>query len=181
VVDPRITDIDRRREARNISHRALCEAAGVHLTTWFYLRAGNWMPAGDTIERLERALGDLTTTLVAPSPSLIVAFIAAAEDLVLRQIGGDPRVITAAAEGKALRKPGKYARALQARRLRRFAIYLAAVELEIGNAAIARAIGVTRQQVQQARVAIETLCERPEIDALLERCRARLKSVGRNR
>ena len=63
-------------------------------------------------------------------------------------------------------------------RLRRIAVYLAAVELEVGNAEIARALGTTRQNVHQARNAVEDLRGRPAVDALLERCRKLLQGEG---
>lgn len=59
---------------------------------------------------------------------------------------------------------------LKASRLRRYAMYITAVELQVGNAALGRAIGCSRQNVKQARDWVEERRDDPGLNALLDRC-----------
>src|SRR5262249_12568477 len=138
-------------------------------------RKGDGEPLCNTVERLERALDELAIGAPrARPPAVIAGLVHAAELIVLHEVAGRKKLITEltferARRGRAL--PG----AIAAARLRRLAIYLVAVELEVSNADLGRALDMTRQNVQQARNAIEDLRERPAVDAVLDRCRALLK------
>jgi hypothetical protein len=60
-------------------------------------------------------------------------------------------------------------------RMRRLAVYLAAVELMIGNTVIARALGMSRQAVKQTRDDVEDLRSHPLVELLLDRVAAELR------
>lgn len=175
TLDPRIERLESLRAAKEISHSALCSVARVHPSTWFYLRSGDQAPRGKTLDRLERGLAALIGEQPRPA-NLIAAFVRAAEAIVLMQVAGDRRLMRELTPDRLRRgKHRQLPKAIEAGRLARIGIYLAAVEFEVGNAELARALGVTRQAVHKTRNAIEDLRERPSVDALLERCRALLK------
>jgi hypothetical protein len=173
TVDPRIVQIDRRRAERKVTHKMLCALAGVHEPNWYAMRRGEFVPKPATIERLERAVEGQSRRMASVN-SVILAFVRVAETVVAAEAARRELIAALTFERERHAPPATIARA----RLRRVAIYLAAVELEVGNADLARALKTTRQNVHQARRAIEELRERPAVDALLEHCRALLKGEG---
>lgn len=58
------------------------------------------------------------------------------------------------------------------------AIYLTAVELEIPNAEIGRALGIERQAVKQARDKVHDLRDDERVDALFDRIAASVMGKG---
>jgi hypothetical protein len=67
---------------------------------------------------------------------------------------------------------------LKAATLRRQAMYLAAVELEIGNADLGRALACSRQNIKQARDKVEDMRDADAtLDALLDRCALLLRGA----
>lgn len=175
TVDPRIDAIEKQRVARQISKNKLCGASQVHPTTYFYLRTGQQQPHVDTVGRLEKALAEFPAT--RRKLDLVAPFVAAAEAIVRAETRGDRKLTRALTfERKRRRRHGRLSRMRKsASRFRMVAIYLAAVEIEIGNAEIARALATTRQNVHKARKMIEDLRDSKLVDALLERCRVLLK------
>ena len=104
----------------------------------------------------------------------VAALIQATERTLLAEVGDDESLIEQLTfERKRRHPPSTLAR----RRLRRLAIYLVAVEMQIPNVHIARALRSTRQNVCLARQVIEDLRDRPAVDALLDRCRVLLKGA----
>lgn len=174
---PAVERVESLRAARKIPHYVLCAAARVHPTTWFYLRRGEQEARRETIERLEKGLAGLLNKDYQPRPvNVIEVFVRLAEGVVRKHIGGNRVLMRALTPDRVRRgKARKLPTAIEAGRLRRLAIYLAAVELEVGNAEIACALGLTRQGVHKARGMIEALRDSPAIDGLLERCRLELK------
>lgn len=146
-LDPRIQAIERTRKQQNLTHQELCRRASLSLPHWYSLRRGEWGPSRQTIDKLKAALHGQA----AGTPR---------ED-VLRGLFQLALAVLKLAGGKDL----------GAGRVRRLAIYLVTVELCIENADLARAIGTSRQNVQQVRNLIEDLRDRePETDRLLEYC-----------
>lgn len=170
----RIRLIEQRRRAKGIGRSRLCERAGVDWWTWERLRGGGPLRSRDALlERLERALDTIPPRTDPVLTTAILALMRLAARAVLAEAAALPAVIE---ELTVVRQRAVPATAIAQARLQRVAIYLVAVELEIPNAAIARALGMSRQNVQQARLAIEQLRDKPAVDAMLERCRAVLTS-----
>lgn len=148
-IDPRVQQIERTRKAQELTQAELCRRARVPEQNWRAIRRGAWAPSLATIERLQAALSE--QYIGTPHASIVGAIICSSQAILRMAGGGD----------------------LSDGRLRRMAIYLAAVELQIENADLARAGGMSRQNVQQARNKVEDLRERdPSINALLDRCAA---------
>lgn len=166
-----VVDIDRRRRERGISISRLLNAAGVHEGTWSLgKRGGRTRP--DTIERLEAALVALhPLSRQARPPAAIAALVRSIEFMLIREIGRDRRLM-AACDPK--RRRNRLPAQVPTGRLRLFAVYLAAVDLEIGNAELARALGIERQAIKQARDTVHDLRDDTRVDALLDRCGALL-------
>lgn len=171
-VDPRVRSIEAIRARRGLSHEELCRAAGVSCRTWAYLRRGAQAPKDFTIEKLQRALDRAEK---AP-----VNAIAALHRLALILIAGElqiPAVRVLAHDPS--QNGGRNRDWVEAARAWRCAIYLLAVELQIGNAALARAIGTNRQNVKQARDQIEDLRDDdPRIEGALDAVAAMLRGAN---
>lgn len=170
TVDPRIAAIDRARAARGLSHQELCARAPLHPSNWYFLRNGQQTPKRLTIKRLEAALA-----ASPPKPKIapLAGLVHAAEALLRAAIGRDPALLGAVSYRRANRKAA--APALAAGRLRTLALYLVAVEVEVENVAIARALGITRANVHKARNTVEELADDPRVRSLLDRCAATLR------
>lgn len=163
IVDPRITDIERERARKKISHATLCAGARVHAATWFYLRRGEQVPRASTLARLKAAIA----SVAAPKPNAIEAHYRAIMALLALLSSKDPEA--ALAQDFSVERPTVPAW-LEAATLRRQAMYVAAVELQIGNADLGRALGCSRQNIKQARDAVEDARDKePRLDALLDR------------
>lgn len=168
VVDPRIAAIERTRAARKLSHQQLCGAARIHPRTWFYLRRGEQAPKPSTLERLEAAIAAAPER---PKAVPLAALVRAVEALLARAIEGDTALAAAVNDKRNVKGPPRP-------RLRTLALYLVAVEVEAGNAAIARALGMTRANVHKARHTIEELADDPRVRALLDELARTLQGEG---
>lgn len=164
IVDPRVTEVERERERVKMSHATLCSRAKVHAATWFYLRKGEQAPRAGTIERLKAAVANARP----PKPSAAAAQYRAIVALLALISGEDPEAMLAQdfSAHQTPTLPGW----LKAATLRRQAMYVAAVELQIGNADLGRALNCSRQNIKQARDSIEDARDKdPRLNALLDR------------
>jgi len=172
IVHPDLLLLERRRVQLGITKNQWAAAAGVG-RNFFFDHSRKPRPA--TLERLARALDELAGIPRMRPPALVAAFVRAAE-VIVQRLAGDAGLIGELTVTRHNRE--RVPQGVQRARLRRLAIYLAAVELEVSNAELSRALRMTRQNVAQARQAIEELRERPGVDRLLERCRALLKGAA---
>src|SRR5262245_873845 len=146
TIDPRIRAIEAKRKALRVSNSALCARAGADLRHWNRLRKGDGIRLNKTVERFDRALAELAIGAPrARPPAVIAAFVRAAELIVLHEVAGRKKLI-AALTFERTRRSRAQPEAIAASRLRRLAIYLVAVELEVSNAKLARALNTTRQK-----------------------------------
>lgn len=163
IVDPRVAEVERERARVKMSHATLCARAKVHAATWFYLRKGEQAPRAGTIDRLKAAVANARP----PKPSTAAAQHRSIVALLALLAGEDPEIMLAqdfTAERPTL--PGW----LKAATIRRQAMYVAAVELQIGNADLGRALNCSRQNIKQARDSIEDARDKdPRLNALLDR------------
>lgn len=179
-VDPRVTAIERQRRDKGLSHTKLLAAAGVHPSTWFFLRRGEQAPRAGTLDRLEAAIGQAGRAVEpAALKNVILATVRVAETVIVSALdAGANGAGTTRAQSlplvQALDPRCRRATALRRSRRRVLAVYLVAVELELGNAEIARALGCSRQNVKQLRDAVEALRDDARADEFLERCRRQL-------
>lgn len=164
----RFAAIDRRRRQHDIPLPALLLESRVHVETWYLGKRGLAATKPATFKKLEAALSRLAKgERGGKRPNLVRASLAACRALVAVQVGRDPLLIGALAPK---RKGRPNTEKLNAKRLSSLGIYLAAVELEIENADIARAINRDRQLIGQTRTDIEDLRDNPLVDALLDQC-----------
>ena len=169
-----IVAIDRRRLALGLSHWQLCARAGVHPDTWKELRRQRRQPTFRTLRALQRALDDLETGEGVPrrTAATLFGFYRLIAQQVASSRGVAPADVVAALRDFAAEKPNSAAW-LAIARVRRLAMYIVTVEFEIDNAALARAIGCSRQNIKQARDAVEDWRARdPEVAALIARIAA---------
>lgn len=160
---PRIVEIERERRQKKIPHAVLCTTARIHPSNWYFLRMGQQQPRAATLARLAAAVSSARV----PRPSGAAAQHRSIVALLALLAGEDPEIMLAqdfTAERPTL--PGW----LKAATLRRQAMYVAAVELQIGNAELGRALHCSRQNIKQARDSIEDARDKdPRLDALLDR------------
>lgn len=152
TVDPAVAAIEAARKRRGLSHYQLIAAARVHPSTWYYLRHGQQQARPATIKRLADAVAAAPVAKLPP-PAPLKALVNATAALIARALAGNAALIAAVNP----RKGGLASSALQPRRIRSIAVYLLAVEIEIGNADIARALGCSRMNVKQVRDDIHEL------------------------
>jgi hypothetical protein len=174
TLHPDLARLERRRLVLGITLEQWAKAAGINVGFFRDIRRKGIRPRPASLARLARGLEELAGASRARPPVLIAAFVRAAEVVITREIGGDTHLIAdlAIARHKREHEPRQVARA----RLRRVAIYLTAIELEISNVELARALRTSRQNIAQARLAVEKLRERACIDRLLEQCRTLLRA-----
>lgn len=148
-VDQRIAAIDSIRRKRNFTHAELCRNAGVELNNWHKLLRGRHVPSEATLVKLKAGLD-------APRVSKPSKVIAAFHRLVMRhlalQMAFDVDVLFAT--DFSVQRPSS-PQWLRASRIRQMAIYITAVELEVSNADLGRALGDSRANIKFARDAIE--------------------------
>lgn len=161
TVDPRIAAIERKRIAAGIGNEPFARAAGISFWTWRRLRRGENVPTDATLTKLEAAFdapkGKKPRNVIAGFHRLVTSLVA---DAV-----GEPRAAVFAAD--MTRQRPQDPAWLKAARIQMMATYITAVELEVGNAELGRAIGQSRQAVQKARNKIEDLRDDAAIDAAL--------------
>lgn len=175
TIDPRVAEIERGRKARGLSHNQLIQKAGVHPSTWYYLRCGEQAAQPRTLARLQAALAVAPVLPKAPPAPPVKALIHAIAAVIVGMIGDDLALMAAINP----KKFGKASVALQPRRIRTVAVYVAAVELEIENTAIARALGCSRANIRQVRDDIEAVRhEGGAVDRLIARVAATLRGEG---
>jgi hypothetical protein len=171
--DLSIGQIEARRQKARLSLTALLGEARVHRETWRQARAGHQAMRRDTLQRLERALdrlvaGDRSSGSIAAIGRLYVFAIG----VFAERCGAALDVVHGIATDFRHENPGSPEWLLSAR-VRRLAMYLIACQMKFGNAALAAAIGCSRQNVKQAVKSIEELREtEPALDALIARVAA---------
>lgn len=174
---PNFGALNRRRRDLGLSETDVIIAAGIHWQTWRALsRASADARRAGTLRRVADALDRLSANAPTRMPSFLRALVLAAEDLLRVRIagGGAERSRLIAACNPRL---SGYT-AVPKGRLRTLAIYIVAVEIDGGrpgiNAAIAGALGTTRQNVKKARDTIEAI---REDGGALDRLIARVSDV----
>jgi transcriptional regulator with XRE-family HTH domain len=160
----RISAIERARVRAGLSHEELCRRAGIQARNWYQVRAGKHAPKARTLERLEAVLAAAPGQAPARPAGVIKSFhhlvmIALARGLAFN-------VDTLLATDFSVQRP-RNPQWLAAARINRMAMYLTAVELQVDNAELARALGCTRANVFAARRAVEDLRDDKAIDELL--------------
>lgn len=164
TIDPRLTALERERAIKRVHHADLCRLAGLDREHWRLLRKGRVQPTDRTLENIRKVLAGLGSPVpldtVAATHRLAMMWLAQAT-------GADVEVMMA--QDFSCERPRDPVW-LRASRLRRYAIYVTAVELEIRNSVLAKAIGCSRQNVQQAREWVEEMRDDKKLEDLLDRC-----------
>lgn len=166
--------LNRRRRNLGLSESDVINEAGIHWQTWRVLSRSCADPRrAATLRRVAGAIDRLAADAPAHMPSFLRALVLAAEELLRAHVAGSPDLVTACFPLR-----GHRFAALPKGRLRTLAVYIVAVEIDGGrpgiNAALARALGTTRQNIKKARGTIETI--RDEGGAL-DRLIARVSAV----
>ncbi|NUU41392.1 helix-turn-helix domain-containing protein [Tardiphaga robiniae] len=149
VTDPRIVAINRRREAAGLPHDAFARLAGVSIWTWRDLRRGARAPMSSTLTKLNAALDAPRST---KPPQVVAAFHRLVMQFLAMHLKFD--IATLLATDFKVQRPSNPLW-LQAARIRQMAIYITAVELQVGNADLGRALGDTRANIKFARDQVE--------------------------
>jgi transcriptional regulator with XRE-family HTH domain len=156
-----IEDVERLRVARGLSHARMCALAGVELNNYFKLRRGRHRPSAATLRKLAAALAD---PVPARPPRVIAAFHRVCFALAADALGLD-RAAVLATDFTVTRRTDAW---IAAARARMVAVYVTAVELEVDNTELARALGLTRQAIKKARDKVEDLRDDAGVDAAIE-------------
>jgi transcriptional regulator with XRE-family HTH domain len=164
-----VDSIDRRRKTAGLSHDELCRVAGIEVNNWFRLLRGAHQPSGVTLRKLEAALD---APRQSKPPRIIAGFHRLLIGLLADAMGEDRAAVLAVDMSK--QRPQNPAW-LRAARIRMMATYIAAVELEVGNADLGRAIGQTRQAIQKSRNQVEDFRDDPAIEAALTTVTAQVR------
>lgn len=158
-----VEKINQARKTAGLSHEEFCRRAKAGTRNWFRLVRGEQKPTPALLKRLNAALGDAQAARPRPVVKafhrLVMIEIARAQDF-------DVAVLLAT--DFSVQRP-HVPDWLAASRIQSMALYITAVELEVGNAELARALGVSREAVRKARNKIEDLRDDAAIDALLNR------------
>lgn len=162
-----IEGIEARRKKIGLSKRRLLVRAGLDQSSWWRGRRDGAKVKAGTLERLDRALRDFENGMSSvKTPPLWRAFFGFAFAIIAREQQLDYEL--AALFDFSAEKPND-PKWLKLARLRRIVIYLVTVEAQVPNAALARAIGCSRQNVKQARDTVELWRDDPATENLLER------------
>lgn len=159
-----VQKINQARKIAGLSHEEFCRRARAGTRNWFRLVRGEQQPTPALLKRLNAALHD---TPPPKPPQVVKGF----HRLVMIEIARaqDFDVAVLLATDFSVQRP-HVPEWLAASRIQSMALYITAVELEIGNADLARALGVSREAVRKARNKIEDLREEGNaMDALLNR------------
>jgi len=166
--------IERQRKAAGVSVMTMLGRAGVARSTWAAIRSGQ---AADhprrqiTLQRLAATLDPAWNWHVPMQPAALRAFVRVVEIVLAERINADVAVLAAlGSQSSHGQRPH-----VNAGRLRAIALYVLAVEIEINNAELARAVGCTRQNVNQTRARIEGLREAAAADEFLDRFAADMR------
>ncbi|EKS26705.1 helix-turn-helix domain-containing protein [Afipia felis] len=159
-----IIAINKKREDLGIGHEKFAQKAGISFWTWRDLRRGAFRPTPATLKKLRAALGEVPE---AKPPQVVKGF----HRLVMIEIARTQQIDieTVLTTDFTVQRPHA-PQWLASSRVRLMAIYITAVELEVGNADLARALGVSREAVRKARMKIEDLREADHaVNDLLDR------------
>ncbi len=165
IVDPAFRAVEKRRKTLGVSRFRLAQAAGVTHTTYWRLEHGHTKKVHRaTLDRLDAALDTIPPPVPPPA---IASLHRAAMILFAREHRLDPEAVMATDFTRQTSVDRVWLAAARVRRLAMTAI----AELGIAsNAAIARAIGVTKQNVGQAVAQIADIRdEDPALDAEISR------------
>lgn len=150
----------------------LCRLAGVELDNWYKVRRGDHQASSATLAKLQAALE--APREIKP-PQVIAGFHRLVMQIIAMQMAFDVPALLATDFSK--QRPGN-PQWLRAARIRQMASYITAVELEVSNADLGRAIGDTRANIKYARDAIENLREDGnEIDRVLSAVTLQVKGA----
>lgn len=158
---------EKRRRAGIPTSRMLAEAR-VNEKSWGRARRDLATVRASTLQRLNRALDRLVIgERAVPNQAAIAKFYLFAVTVVAERCGASTATALAMATDFTQEKPNEEGWLIGAR-VRRIAMYLVACEWQLGNAALANAIGCSRQNVMQAIKSIEQLREaEPALDVLI--------------
>lgn len=164
TVDRRVVEIERRRREAGLSQADLCARARIELNNWQKLIRGSHAPSAGTLKKLTAALSSGASPVQPPSVikawyRLVMILLAQA-----RGLDGDAVLATDFSVQRPMDRIWR-----EAARIRGFAIYLTAVELQVENVDIAAALACSREAIRKARSKVEDMRDDPEIDGLLER------------
>lgn len=157
---PEMAEIDRRRAAAGITVKDLLAECRMRSATWYDALKPFAKTRVATRQRLLAALALLSRRLPARQKSDARLYLVRAIEHNLRTV----ILLTTLGGGDAAPEL-----------LRTFAIYLAAVECEVENAALARSLGCARQHIHQTRHKVEAMRDDPAVNALLDRVGAMLR------
>lgn len=145
----RVEQINRARSAAGISHEELCRRAGAGSRNWFRVLRGDQEASDGLLKRLEQAV-------TGPRDQKPVQIIKAFHRLVMQLVAARMQfdIVTLLETDFTVQRPSN-PQWLRAARIRQMAIYITAVELQVSNADLGRAIGDTRANIKFARDAIE--------------------------
>jgi len=162
-----IIDIERRRRRLGVSVARLCGVAGINEKSWWRGRRDGANLRVSTLQRLDRGLRAIERGALSPKKTPFWrAFFGFAFAMLAREQELDyapPLLFDFSVE-----KPNS-PEWLKLARLRRIMIYLLTVEMQVPNADLARAIGCSRQNIKQARDAVEQWRDDPATELLLTR------------
>lgn len=144
-----------------MSVQTFLRLAGVSFWTWRDLQRGNTKPTDATLKKLEAAFGHAR----GPAPPQILKSYHAVVVSLLADRSGFSRAVLQEMDFSVQRPLNP--QWLAASRLNMMAIYITAVELQVENATLGRALGCTRQNIKKARDRVEDMREDPAIDALI--------------
>lgn len=137
-----------------ISIAKLCAEAKVHPNTYRELRRGACTPQDITLVKLTKAVQRIRASEAEylEPPQVVVAFHRLLMHLLARQLSFDLDQLRAT--DFAVQRPFN-PQWLAAARIRQMAIYIMAVEMEVSNADLGRALGLTRANIKYARDEVE--------------------------
>lgn len=157
------------REALGLPLSAVAMAAGIDEKTYRRIAGGTCQPHPSTAKKIDAAIAQLKQVGRAPRlPQSVRLIRAVFEGQVAAQalsLGLNPADIKR--QAPELNRP-KDPAWLAAARVRRRAMYLVVVALDVPAAKVAEALGLTRQAVSKAIKELEDARDEPAIDAELE-------------
>lgn len=148
-VDARVAKINRARISAGMSHEELCRLARAGSRNWFRILRGEQTASNELLNRLEAALA--TPRLTKP-PQIVAAFHRLVMQFLAMHLRFD--IPTLLATDFSVQRPFN-PQWLAAARIRQMAIYITAVELQVSNADLGRALGDSRANIKYARDQVE--------------------------
>lgn len=145
----RVEQINRSRLAAGLSHEELCRLARAGSRNWFRVLKGEQSASSALLDRLEEALAQ---PRCKKPRQVVAAFHRVVMQLVAVQMQFN--VAELLATDFSVQRPSN-PQWLRAARIRQMAIYITAVELQVSNADLGRALGDSRANIKFARDAIE--------------------------